>query len=218
MKTSRWFGLAGSAIALLAASALTPTPAAAQSVSGQQVVRLSAQQAATGGVDFDGFDPLAGPSASTQFYTATVKTPAGANVLYVTMTGTAAGACDALLVLCQVDGAICDPSINSIEADTSELHSAVQCHESVAGYILLGSQGDTALFGEPSIDGAWGEMTVAHTWCIPITKTKKNLHTVALFGAEACGEGCDNTIEQVSVFIDANKVKDDTLACTSFTL
>jgi hypothetical protein len=209
MKTTRWFGLGIVAIALVALS----LPASAQTLQ-----RLAAQQAATGGVDFDGFDPLAGPKAGNQFYTATVKTSADANVLYVTMTGTAAGACDALLVMCQVDGAICDPSINSIEADTSELHSAVQCTESVAGWILLGSNGDTTFQGEPSIDGAWGEQTVAHTWCIPITKTKKNVHTVALFGAEACASGCDNTIEQVSVFIDANKVKDDTLACTSFTL
>jgi hypothetical protein len=192
MKTTKWFVLGIVAIGLLAVSALAPTPAGAQTPPpppGQALKRVASNFTA-----FDGSVVVIDEDTSTggqEIYDQTVKTPAGANVMYVTLQATSfLDICDdvGVAVECAVDGVACNSGFDT-DQDLDFLP---------AGWIEVTGNS----FSEYT--SAW--MPISFTWCTPFQKTKKNLHVVELFGAVDEDEaGCVQLLQGVAVHVDVNK-------------
>ncbi len=195
MKTAKWFVPSMVAAALLALSALMPTPVGASPPPpppGQTVKRVASNFTAFDGTQINiNADALDG---GVEIYDQTVKSTAGANVLYVTVQGTAHNeTCPddpgtGIAANCQVDGVNCNSGFG-IDEDEDALPP---------GWIEV--TGTTNVFD----DVGW--TAFSYTWCTPIDKTKGNLHVVELFAATDEDEsGCSNIIQTVSVNVDANK-------------
>jgi hypothetical protein len=187
------------AMGLCAGLVATPTVASA----GKALARLSAMSTAVDGTaillpfDQPAVNSPAPPAApgGIQIYSNTV-TAAGDNVLYVTIsaTGLTDGDDDGIALNCQVDGV---PCVNEGTPGGGTVASIP------AGWVIpLGNE----FTGSGQVLGDTG---FSFQFCAPISKTKKNLHTVTLNAASAFGYG-DAYLEAVHVYVDGNKIKGKT--------
>jgi hypothetical protein len=160
MKTTRWFVLGMAAIGLLIASAVVPAPASAQSTPPPvgRGVKLLAKNFAGWSADTV-FIPTTTVPTVTNFYTETVKTPAGTNVLDVLVSWQDFNIDEFFGIQCLVDGSPCmNGSINSLAAELTF----------PAGTIVM-IDGD-----EDDVVGS------SYNFCQTIVKAPKNLHSVVL--------------------------------------
>ena len=124
------------------------------------------------------------------FYNNTVTTTAAIDVMLVTIS--AVGDSDGgnrLEVQCTVDGTPCKAG-NIGDNGAPETGAGAP-----AGWVMLQRFEDTA--GED-------ENSVNYTWCVPISKTKKNEHKVTLSLANGANGDCPNdvSLEQVNVIVE----------------
>ena len=124
------------------------------------------------------------PADPVLFYDNTVTTTAAIDVMLVTIsaTGDADGG-NRLEIQCKVDGTPCK----------------------------TGNIGDNTGVNGPPRGAGWvsgrfsdEDEIISYTWCVPITKTKKNEHKVNLSLANGHNVTCPNdvTLEQVNVFVE----------------
>jgi hypothetical protein len=180
------------AMAMLVLSA-APTPAFAQTAT--TLKRLAAAQQSTPVFTFIS-DGLGTFGTGLPIYSTSVKVSGNHSILYVSVSGAAAGDSDAFFYNCQVDGVACDSSSNSFWA------TAPGWQEAAAN--------------DFDDDLEYGEQTAAHTWCIPVDKGS---HTVSLAIANSYGDsfnGTDTNLLQSSVTIDTNKIKAGANACGTY--
>jgi hypothetical protein len=107
--------------------------------------------------------------------------------VYVTISGEGLGLCDGIALKCQVDGVNC------------VLGNGTPGTGLPSGWVVpLGNEFDG--------DSDFGLSGVNFQWCSQIEKTKKNIHTVKIFGATEFGD-CNTWLEAVHVYIDTNQIK-----------
>ncbi len=164
-------------LAIMGALALAFCIAAPRTVHAQNLQRFAANH-----LEFSG--EVTATTANTtavdpvNFYDNKVQTTAATDIMYVTLAATGDTHGDnASLFRCTIDGTTCK---------TGNTGSAP------AGWIALqrnkSDEHDNSIY---------------YTWCVPVEKTKKNLHEVKLFLANSAGTaGEDVFIEGVNVFVD----------------
>ena len=140
------------------------------------------QRFAANHLEFSGSEVVAttanGIVDPVNFYDNTVQTTAATDIMYVTLAATGDTHGDnASLFQCTIDGTTCK---------TGKTGSAP------AGWIALQRN-----------ESDEHDNSIYYTWCVPVEKTKKNLHEVKLFLANSAGTaGEDVFIEGVNVFVD----------------
>jgi hypothetical protein len=168
----------------------------------KQLTRVSARNTAIDGKAIllpSGVDP--GDAGQIQIYSNSGATPAGDNVLYVTISGEGLGTCNGIALLCQVDGVNCltgtgTPGPGSVSAIPS-------------GWVIpLGDEFDG--------NASFGLTGVNFQWCAKLAKKPQNIHSIKIFGATAFG-GCDTFLEGVHVYVDTNKIPSASNACSTYT-
>jgi hypothetical protein len=167
----------------------------------KQLTRVSAQNTAIAAklVDFKAIELPSGTSTTVgspiQIYSNSGATPAGDNVLYVTISANGLGFCDGIALLCQVDGANCITGFaNNVTA---------------TGWVV-------PLGDEFHFDDDFGLSGVNFQWCAKIAKTPKNIHSIKIFGATEFGD-CDTFLEGVHVYVDTNIIPSAPNACSTYT-
>ena len=168
-----------------------------------QVTRLAENMGYVGGPAFFSSDsPSDGGAGGTLFYSNRVTVPAGANTLFIDLTGVAAllGYSYSAEFTCTIDSSLlCVPQANN-DADGDPL-----------GWISLTTLSYYALPFEVSFN------TIHMTWCIPPGRYTQGgtQHTIGLRIAQENPWGYGVLLQQAKVNIDAVQVSDTTNACTT---
>lgn len=169
---------------------------------GNALIRLSAETTASDGKVI--LLPLAKTPATggIEIYNNSLKVPNGNNVMYITFSATGLGNGGGIALNCQVDGANCFNGTGA--AGTGSVASIPK------GWVIpLGNEYDG--------DTAFGATGLGYQFCIPLSKTKNNTHSIVLNAASAFGFSTqDEWLEAVSVFVDVNGVTGGTNACGTY--
>ena len=167
------------ASALLALSATVPTRARAQVTTGNNLAlkRVVSQFTAFDGNFIDVDDESATSGGITIFDNDAVKIPGNANFAYITVNSEARGDCNGIAFNCVLDGVNCN---NGFNPDTGSAFDDgfFPIEENPDGWITLAGNNDTFDFIN------FGPQVANYTWCTPLAKEPKNLHTLQINAGE----------------------------------
>jgi|HubBroStandDraft_1064217.scaffolds.fasta_scaffold59269_2 hypothetical protein len=191
------------ASALLALSAAVPTRAHAQAQK-LALKRVLSEFTAFDGNFIDVDSTSAVDGGVPIFFNDAVKTPGNANFAYITLNSEARGDCNGIAFNCVLDGVNCNNGFNPVTGSAFD-DGFFPITENPDGWITLAGNNDTFDFIN------FGPQVANYTWCTPLAKEPKNLHTLQINAGEDGSEfidlaDCTELLSAVSVFMDTNVV------------